>query len=735
MIFDTEKFVAFDLETHLIEPGRLTPKIVCGSSATWLDCGDGPATEGELHGYHHALEFARGVLASDKIIVGANVVYDFGCLVAADPSFLPLVFKAYEEGRVYDVQLAQALHAIAEGNLYADPLTGKPLQGRYSLDRCVDFVLGRQNAKANDDWRLRYAELDGVPFSEWPPEALQYPVDDAVNTLEVALAQVLGGGGGVTPGPHRNLCELSAQAETAWALHLGAIWGVRTDPERVQTLRKKTETEHKVFVERFQKLGFFKEDEKTGELKEDRAAVKQAVILAYGGGSACEWCATGPSPGKVLSEKSGKPVNCKDCSGTGLDPGPTPRTPTGGVCADRDAKIESGDPDLAALGDNEPEKVRDTYLPFLETGVERPITLRPNVMVATLRTSYDGLIQLLPREGDVRGCFVARPGRVFCSVDYAALELCTLAQVCYWILGRSQMMETINATGDPGALHTALAAGMAGVTPEAMQGALKDPARKDEAKRYRQAAKALNFGLPGGMGAAKLVLAKRKKSEGFTVCEGGPNRNSEGQEGYYGVRFCVLLGGAKSCGSVKVTEWRRRSTPPICRACVELVDSELRPAWFRQWPEIQLYFDWVSNRVEFGGGEFPFFTTDGAVRGGCDFTNGANNGFQSLAGIGAKAALRAVARECYLGVTKTGEPSPLRGGRPIFFLHDEIFSELIETTASDAAIRKAKLMVTTMREVACPDVCVSAEPALMRHWDKRAEPAYRDGILVPWEDR
>jgi DNA polymerase-1 len=711
--FDPTRFVSFDLETYLIEAGLLAPRIVCGSIA-WL------STFGSLEGFicsttdddennPSLFRQAHWLLTSDRIIVGANIAYDFGCLAAADPDLLPLIFKAYEENRVFDIQIAQALHHIAEGNLYLDPLTGQPLKGRYSLDRCVQFVLGRDNAKENDFWRLRYALLADIPIEQWPEEAKQYPIDDAVNTLEVAIAQVNGGGKGVTPGPHKNLGDLSNQCETAFALHLGAMWGLRTDREKVEALRRRTEDAHIRFVDKFERLGFFKEG------KKDLRAIKRAVIKAYGGGDACQMCTSG----KVLSPISGNAINCKACSGTGLDPSSAPKTAADGVSADRDALMESGDPDLVALGDNEPEKVRETYLPWLETGIDRPISLRPNVLVASGRTSYDGLIQLLPREGGVRDCFKARPGYVYCSVDYAALELCTLAQVCLWILDRSQMAETINATGDPGSLHTALAASMCGITAEEMTARIK---RKDEeAKKYRQAAKALNFGLPGGMGAAKLVLAKRKKNEGSTELPDGTK--------IPGIRFCVLIGGQERCGVEKVTEWKGRATPPICKACVELVETKLRPQWFDQWPEIKAYFAWIANRVGEGGvGELPAPMTE-RVRGGLDFTNGANTMFQSPAADGAKNALRKLVRESYLD-----SHSSLYGTRPIMFVHDEIIAEMPEERAHEAGPRMADLMVSAMREYV-PDVCIRAEPALMRHWVKSAEPTYRNGLLIPWEDR
>ncbi len=725
MTFDADKFVALDLETWLIEPGVLAPRIVCGSMA---DANEEPVT-GSLLTASEAIEFARYRLTySPSIIVGANIAYDFGCLAAADPALLPLIFKAYEEHRVFDIQIGQALHAIAEGNLYQDPVTLQPLKGRYSLARCVEFVLGREDAKVNDQWRLRYAELDGIPLDQWPEEARQYPIDDAVNTLEVAIAQVRGGGGGITPGPHRNLGDLSNQAEAAWALHLGAMWGMRTAPERVTELRARVERDHAAFVDKFKRLGFYKLDvngdpilDHNGQAMQDGRVIKRAVIFAYGGGaSACRSCVDG----KLKSDISGKPINCKDCSGTGLDIGGAPMTPTGGVCADRDAKLESGDPDLVAFGDNEPEKILKTYLPALEIeAIGR--SLRPNVLTASGRTSYDGLIQLLPKEGGVRECHRARPGYVYCSVDYAAGELCAWSQIKLWIFGQSVMADTINATGEPGMLHTAFGARLAGKTTEQMMVVLKQgtAAEKESGKRYRAAAKEANFALGGGMGPPKFVFAARKKNKGSTKAPDGLV--------YPGIRFCIMLGGAERCGEEKITEWKGRPTrlPPICRACT-VIAATLREAWLAQWPEARRYFDWVSNRVgKEGRGELPCFGTD-RVRGGLDYTNGCNNGFQALMADAAKHAMCRVVRECMLD-----RSSVLWGTRPIAFIHDELIAEIPISVAHEAGPRMAAVMVEAAREY-MPDVVVKAEAALFYYWSKTAgDPVYRDGRLIPFEDK
>lgn len=1172
---DLARLAALDLEGYLIEEGLLAPPVVCASVATFGPSGP----EGRLvapgrtraEKARGAVSLARDLLASGLTIVGANNPYDFGCLLAEDPSLIDPIFKAYAEGRVHDVQVAQALHAIACGNLGVDPRTGARLKGsrggddeaaRYKLDLCVALVLGRDDAKAHDEWRLRYALLADMPVEDWPETARTYPVDDVVNPLEVAAAQLVGGGRGATPGPHRNLADLRHQCEAHWAMHLGAMWGIRVDGEAARELRARVERDHAAFVRRFAR--FFKPGG-----KEDGAAVKRAVAAAYGGElPPCPRCVAG----KVLSEKTGNPINCQACAGTGLELSRSvPRTPAGGVQTDRDTLAESGDPELVAYGDNEPEKIRETYLPWLEQGVARPLTLRPNVLVASGRTSYDGLIQLLPRQvtcttcggrkrlGDgpcpdcggagtvqgVRECIRARGTwllprdevarmdararltmeRVFCSVDYAAIELCTLAQFCLWVLGWSKMADAIRSSGDPGMLHTAFGASLRGWSPAEMAAAVKggdkvaknyrwaakacfhpdveiltrrgwvrvselaaddevaavDPSKhvrdhsrggvemkcawcrstyhvkrseladghgrycsracsnagrgttpppldkefgkgpatmrvrwerplrltarkateglvrlksegvdlrvtpdhgmlaygstnelsRVEAKNFgsqrgwfnagrleggtwtpdarllrlavatqadgsyagdrirfgfkktRKAArlkcmlregeytqrwsgedgvtsftlsaeltsqvKALlddqkqftfewldltgalrdlvlnevvhwdatlsdrerfradaesplsgryfttqaqsadvvqalaavsgrktrlvwskgdetrkpcarltlrdkadtrggltpeilrydgdvycltvstgyvlvrdggvpvvvgqcNFGLPGGMGPPKFVFTQRKKSAGSTT-------SPDGAVTYPGLRFCILLGGAERCSVERASEWRGYEITPVCRACLEIVARDLRPAWFREWSEIKDYHAWVSALVD-SGGEFPCLVpgpdgpTASRMRGGLAFPAGANNGFQALAADGAKAALRALTRECYTGlrtelderllpVVESGPPrgsavwtsgaSPLLGTRPVFFAHDEIVAEMPLVGSDAAARRMSEVMVGVMSRYV-PDVPVRAEPALMHHWSKNAEAAYDGaGRLVPWD--
>lgn len=225
------------------------------------------------------------------------------------------------------------------------------------------------------------------------------------------------------------------------------------------------------------------------------------------------------------------------------------------------------------------------------------------------------------------------------------------------------------------------------------------------------------------MGAPKFVFSARKKNKGSTKAPDGFE--------YPGIRFCILLGNEERCGTEKIVTWKDRPTnlPPLCRRCVQIADT-IRAAWFEQWPEARWYFAWVSERVgDQGRGELPCFGTD-RVRGGLDFTNGANNGFQALMADAAKHAVRKVTRECFLDTN-----SPLFGTRPIAFIHDELIAEMPLEVAHLAGPRMAEVMVEAAREYV-PDVVMKAEAALFYHWSKAAgDPVYRDGRLIPWEDR
>lgn len=139
-------------------------------------------------------------------------------------------------------------------------------------------------------------------------------------------------------------------------------------------------------------------------------------------------------------------------------------------------------------------------------------------LVATGRTSCrDPNMQNPPKEDRMRGHFVADPGYVMCSCDYGQQELVALAQDCYTRHGVSRMREIINLGIDiHGYVGTRIHGDFKGFpeftveNPDTVAMHVKaidrfkaaDPA---EYKHLRQLSKALDFGLPGGLGPRTFV--------------------------------------------------------------------------------------------------------------------------------------------------------------------------------------------------------------------------------------
>lgn len=288
---------------------------------------------------------------------------------------------------------------------------------------------------------------------------------------------------------------------------------------------------------------------------------------------------------------------------------------------------------------------------------------------------------------------------VFCSVDYSTLESCTLAQVNLWKFGFSRMAEAINAGQD---LHSRLGARIGGITYDEFKAKVK--AKDPWAVNLRQLAKPINFGLPGGMGAAKLVLTARKD----------------------GVRFCELSGVSKDCAkNEKVTRWADRPIPPVCCECLKLA-VDYKKVWLAEWEEMERYLAWAGSLADnetvlqsFG---------NGMLRGGCNYNSAANHFFQNLAAQGAKHAGWLLAQEAY-----TDRRSVLYDNlRVVVFVHDENMSEIRESVAHECAFRKAEIMVNAMQSFV-PDVRITAVPALARRWFKGMDIVFdRHGRLKPW---
>lgn len=131
---------------------------------------------------------------------------------------------------------------------------------------------------------------------------------------------------------------------------------------------------------------------------------------------------------------------------------------------------------------------------------------------------YGPNIQQIPREADFRSCFTASAGQKLVLADYSQIEL----RVAAFISGDSTMKAACRSGRD---LHALTASLLSGIPAESVT------------KAQRQAAKAVNFGLIFGMGAAGLMqYASQSYGVDMTLEEAERFRNTFFQN-YHGINW------------------------------------------------------------------------------------------------------------------------------------------------------------------------------------------------------
>lgn len=601
---DPSLIVAYDSETHLIQPGLTAPPPVCASlTATWT-----PGRGLPLFPDAVASTTFASLLAEEKwTISGANVAFDVVVRMAAEArkgvDVAPEVFRAYDptggivrgecDGRVYDVMLAEQLHHIAQGHLTKDPRTGRLIKdpggdskkdGAYSLASTTMLVTGRVDAKTNDRFRLRYAELEHVPFDQWPPEAKSYLTDDSWNTHDVTLRQT---GHRPAVGPHRwrddgrqcvclacgvvlregasdtcerievrrNLHNLSHQVYFGLAAALGDAWGFNVNQRSVDLLETRFGPEYHAAGQRFREAGLIRPNG-----TEDQSLLKRLVVQAYGGTEPCVDCG---GTGKVPSEKTAgrTKVNCKSCDGTKLKfPPGLPRSESGQVAKDRDTLLESGDDFLMAYQEwGADKKIEKTYIPLLRKGRccvrcgahgtkksphketcpvalgaeapawrDVPLCPRTRVLVETGRCAIADGLHGLPRKGVLLPDGKTKLGVRECFEARPGFVYSSTDYTAGELVALAEVCHQLVGFSELGKAlidgidpHLAVAATSAGKSYDEMLALFK--AKDPRAKDGRQAGKGANFGFGGYMQELTFTLHNRANPNLFTPHPNGPD--------------------------------------------------------------------------------------------------------------------------------------------------------------------------------------------------------------------
>ncbi len=389
------------------------------------------ATENEQQIIHQseAERWVTGLLRDPNVhLVGAEIAYDLAVLANEYSHLMPLIFAAYEADRIQDVAINAKLEDIHRG-LYP--------RG-YGLDDLAARYVRRVVSKDNP-WRFRFGELIEHPIAFWPKAALDYALEDARSTFDIWIEQ---GRRGLAKDRFR-------QARASWWLRLTSNKGLKTDPTAVDRFEAELTTKADACAALLLENGLARQ-EKKGLVRDTKAAKARMQEV---------WT------------------------------GELPRSPKGGISLSGEFLEDSRDPLLIAYADYSStlKKLR-TDIPLLRRGAVNRIHTHFEVCQETGRTGSSGPnIQNFDRKSGIRECFVPEPGYVYAMADYGKGELCTWAQVCLWLFGKSRMAEVLNAGGDP---HATVARTIAGA---------------DYTDDHRQVGKVVDFGCPGGMGVKRLA--------------------------------------------------------------------------------------------------------------------------------------------------------------------------------------------------------------------------------------
>lgn len=420
--------------------------------------------------------------------------------------------RLIRRGRVWDIMLLDRLVLLALG----DPVQrNRPLNqiARVWLDHT--WVVNKE-----DPYRLRYGELIGVNLMSPKIEQgfFNYAVIDSIATHQVGKVML--------PAVDRLVQERKLPITPAWGplshhLLLRSNWalaqvtrnGIAVDTQR---------------LEYWQQLTWDALEEALGRMEvQIPQLVKRWVKGPKDGSAKAGDRKVSASGTPALSDGLIREELVKICQANDL---PIPMTDKGSVslagsCWEERRGVH---PLIDAMLDFEEAAKIYTWTKQLTTHTES-IHPRYDGPKTTGRTSaYKPSLQNTPKHNRFRHMFRARPGHAFVIADYAAIEMVTLASVLLDRFGSSVLGDVLRTGRDP---HAYTAALVLGVGYEDFLGWKKE--RPDEYGKHRQAAKAINFGTPGGLGPINLQqYAKLQYGVEMTVDEAAKLRNKLIREVY-----------------------------------------------------------------------------------------------------------------------------------------------------------------------------------------------------------
>lgn len=703
--------VAIDTETFLFDE-----PVVALNGKTRIKPFNFPKLVVGSFGYHDhvlvldaadALAETRHLLLDPTIhLVFHNLVYDIRVLEKADPTLRPLFCAAVESARIHDTRILEVLLQIARGarTISQKYLVQYPTLKALAKKRCgIDLEKGGERITFGD-----YAsDINALPAAHRAYAAL-----DAEATRGVYLSQVL----------EASVYTSSAYCNAPVLPHCNALFGPLTENIQIKAALAFA------WMEQFPLRVDLPRASELQKRLDAEADLFRAALVSFG------WAARGPKTGKfaihlakiqAVLELYAKENNLV-----------IPRTPLSNKISTR---LDDWSPHIPKIGSEiyaSPSAVPaenvvgrlQVWLRLLR--VQKLLTTYvhtyaaseyhyPQYSIIGARTSRTSCakpnVQNVPKRKDgIRALFVPEDGQVLVERDYRAAELVGLAQTYHLLYGSSVLGRTLNARVDP---HLATARR---ITPDF------DEMPESQRLSLRQAAKALNFGLPGGLGVLTLI---RYAKAGFGV--------SLSEEEARRHRNAVLNADPELRDYLSerhnATARGRLVARNVGCSFDDLITS--LNAWKNPWDHSKGILDRVLHHRLQGwktGGykptppiplppgfdpKFDLFKSHarspaGFIRGNCSFTESHNLPFQSLVAAGAKLAMwnlyqSWLAEPCFT---------------PVAFIHDSIVIQTPLDTfdKADAVLNTA--MVLGLSRV-CPDILVETEgTGALTRWGKDTNP-------------
>lgn len=692
--------IAIDTETELIE-GNKIPRVALIS-----------VSDGRIHRLVKPSDLQAFIdKHSDAHFVAHNAAFDFEVIRSTLVDPLPW-FQVADSGRLHDTMVLDALIRLGKDDSYP--------QNR-NLGILAKAYLGLLVDK-DDPYRLRYAELLDRPWELADRGFFTYAIKDAIVTRKLwdVLTAIAGKlikpfRSQITPGSEQSYGLLTESLQVKAAIALGAIerQGIALDQHQVQSTKKQLSEQVEKLIAELSQLqeceGLFKRS-KSGSLiltASGKPATNQLRL--------CE-----------VLEAIAEAHDLEDAPRSEKTKRISTSTKYWSQYADRSVFLS------AWVRLEEVTKLCQ-FFAGLEAGRIHP---RYTTLVRTGRTSCHGPnIQQLPREGGFREMIVPSPGYVFLGIDYSFIELRTLATVCENRYGQSRLANVIREGVDP---HSFTASMFEGIS-------IEDFAQLPNKKQLRQRAKALNFGIPGGLGAASLVsyaataygvdlsieqassfrdrlisevypelseylkedpveaLSHNLKTSGFRV------RTAFETDGAIGAAKRIVAGKGKASGAEYGEGFVDRVWESLkalnqnCKLRERIANREASEALTRD-----LFFG-------------PVVTLTGRLRGKVGFSQSRNTPFQAIAADGAKLALWGLYRA---------------GFRSVAFVHDEVLIELPRSADhTEEAKRIDRILCESMQQLT-GSIPIACEYALSDRWYKQAEAVFDDqGRLCLWKPK